>query len=201
MIEKLLPYIPISAQKPLELLIKNYTFNLKIVKERKTKRGDFRATKPTASISINNNLSKEQFLITLVHEIAHLETYLHHPNAKAHGIEWKQNFQHLMLPFLRDDIFEKNILMPLAKHLLNAKATTDTDPILSIQLQSSGKLTDPNKSFIFDLELGVLFILENRIFKLLNKRRTRYECLEIKTQQKFLVKGNALVKITNLEQL
>ncbi|GGF75937.1 SprT-like domain-containing protein [Wenyingzhuangia marina] len=195
MIDKLLPYIPTSAKDPLTKLLSNYTFHLKIVNGRKTKRGDFRATKPIASISINNNLSKEQFLITLVHEIAHLDAYLKYPKAKAHGTEWKQSFQRLMLPFLNNHIFSDEILNPLAKHLINPKATTDSDPILSTQLQLKNKVLDTNKKFIFDLEPGVLFTLNNRTFKILNKRRTRYECLEISTNKKFLVKGNALVKI------
>ena len=195
MIDKLLPYIPTSAKDPLTKLLSNYTFHLKIVNGRKTKRGDFRAIKPIASISINNNLSKEQFLITLVHEIAHLDAYLKYPKAKAHGTEWKQSFQRLMLPFLNNHIFSDEILNPLAKHLINPKATTDSDPILSTQLQLKNKVLDTNKKFIFDLEPGALFTLNNRTFKILNKRRTRYECLEISTNKKFLVKGSALVKI------
>ncbi|MGY5354427.1 SprT-like domain-containing protein [Wenyingzhuangia sp. IMCC45467] len=197
MIDKLLPYIPISSKKDLEELLNNYTFHLKIVNGRKTKRGDFRATKPIASISINNNLSKEQFLITLVHEIAHLDVYLKYPKAKAHGIEWKQSFKRLMLPFLNDTIFSNDILMPLAKHLINAKATTDSDPILATKLQLKNNNLDNDKCFIFDLEPGVLFTLNNRTFKILNKRRTRYECLEISTNKKFLVKGSAPVKIVS----
>lgn len=198
MINKLLPYIPLAAKEPLSELLSNYTFHLKITKERKTKRGDFRATKPIATISINNNLTKEQFLITLVHEIAHLETHIHHPKAKAHGKEWKQNFQRLMLPFLSNRIFSDEILNPLAKHLINAKATTDSDPILSTQLQLKNNTLDSNKSFIFDLIPGDLFTLNNRTFKILNKRRTRYECLEIKTQKRFLIKGSAQVTSTKL---
>ncbi|ANW95457.1 hypothetical protein AXE80_03810 [Wenyingzhuangia fucanilytica] len=195
MIDKLLPYIPISSKKALEQLLNNYTFHLKIVNGRKTKRGDFRATKPIASITINNNLSKEQFLITLVHEIAHLDTFIKHPKAKAHGVEWKQNFQRLMLPFLNNHIFRDEILNPLAKHLINPKATTDSDPVLSTKLDQINSKIDNDKYFIFDLKPGVLFTLNNRKFKILNKRRTRYECLEISTNKKFLVRGSAPVKL------
>ena len=102
-----------------------------------------------------------------------------------------------MLPFLNNTIFDDDILMPLAKHLINAKATTDSDLILSTKLQIKNNALDSNKSFIFDLEPGVLFILNNRTFKILNKRRTRYECLEINTNKKFLVKGNAPVEIVS----
>ncbi len=195
MIAKLEPYIPIHARLPLNQLLNNYQFTLKIVGGRKTKRGDFRATAPLPTITINNNLSKEQFLITLVHEIAHLETYIKTPKARPHGTEWKQNFKLLMLPFLIPTIFDEHLLKLLAKHFINPKATTDTDTKLSAYLQKQNKTTDNHNCFIFDLELGTLFKLQNRIFKILNKRRTRYECLELKTNKKYLIRGNASVTI------
>lgn len=193
MIEDLSPYIPLAAKENLEKLLGVYPFYLRITRGRKTKRGDFRPTKPLPTITINNNLSKEQFLITLVHEIAHLHTHHQYPKVKPHGKEWKSCFQQLMLPFLQPSIFEDELLKMLAKHLKNPKATTDSDPRLSILLREKNETIDSNKSFIFDLEPDNLFQLNNRVFKILNKRRTRYLCLEIKTNQKYLISGNALV--------
>ena len=197
MIDQLVPYIPLSAKKELEELLNRHSFKLKVVNGRKTKRGDFRATTPLASITINNNLSKEQFLITLVHEIAHLHTHISYPRAKPHGQEWKQCFQHLMLPFLNTDVFNDALLKLLAKHFINPKATTDSDSQLSVLLQKQNKNIINDNSFIFDLELGTLFEFQNKVFKILNKRRTRYECLEIKTKKRYLIKGNASVKIVS----
>ncbi len=195
MIDQLTSYIPLAAKENLKLLLNKHPFRLKIVNGRKTKRGDFRATTPLATITINNNLSKEQFLITLVHEIAHLHTHIHCPRAKPHGLEWKQCFQHLMLPFLNSAIFEDELLKLLAKHFINPKATTDSDIELSTFLQKKNKEITNDNYFIFDLEIGTLFEINNRVFKILNKRRTRYECLEVKTKKRYLIKGNASVKI------
>ncbi|MDO6802291.1 SprT-like domain-containing protein [Wenyingzhuangia sp. 1_MG-2023] len=195
MINQLISYIPDAAKESLDHLLKEYPFHLKITRGRKTKRGDFRATKPIPSITINNNLSKEQFLITLVHEIAHLYTYHEYPKAKPHGKEWKHCFQKLMLPFLNTQIFEDSLLKLLAQHFKNPKATTDSDPKLAVQLQLKKNPLDMDKCFIFDLEPGNLFQFNQRVFKILNKRRTRYECLEVKTKKRFLINGSASVQV------
>ncbi|NIJ46105.1 hypothetical protein FHR24_002583 [Wenyingzhuangia heitensis] len=195
MIEQLQQYIPTNAKENLEYLINKHDFCLKIVKGRKTKRGDFRATQPLATITINNNLTKEQFLITLVHEIAHLHTHIHYPRVKPHGMEWKQCFKQLMLPFLTPTVFDEPLLKHLAKHLINPKATTDSDIKLSVVLQEKKNTNRHHNYYIFDLKPGTLFSLNNRTFKVLNKRRTRYECLEIETKKRYLIKGNAPVDI------
>lgn len=194
MIEQLVPYIPLAAKADVEKLLKTRSFCLKITQARKTKRGDFRLTQPIPTITINNNLSKEQFLITLVHEIAHLHVYYQYKNAKPHGKEWKQCFKYLMLPFLNPSVFDDNLLRHLAKHFKNPKATTDSDIELSIALKEKNNIKDINKCFIFDLEPESLFQLNNRVFKVLNKKRTRFLCLEIKTKNKFLINGGAQVQ-------
>jgi len=195
MIEQLLPYIPLAAKDDLIYVLNKHPFKLKIVNGRKTKRGDFRATSPLPSITINNDLSKEQFLITLVHEIAHLHNYINYPRSKAHGVEWKQCFQHLMLPFLTSAIFkEKELLSSLAKHLINPKATTDSDTKLSVLLQKTEMSSLTNNCFIFELQPETIFTFNNRTFKLLNKRRTRYECLELQSKKRYLIKGNTPIQ-------
>lgn len=57
-------------------------------------------------ITINQNLNKYAFLLTLVHEIAHLITYVNHGwNVKGHGPEWKNCFKKQITPFMRDEVF------------------------------------------------------------------------------------------------
>lgn len=200
MIQQIQKYIPNNAVENLEDLINQHRFYLKIVNGRRSKRGDFRATTPLPTITINNNLSPEQFLITLVHEIAHLVTFKTHPKAKPHGTEWKNCFKHLMLPFLNTAVFNDELLRALAKHFINPKATTDSDPKLAALLYKTDKQNDNDKCFIFDLEAGTFFELNQRVFKILNKRRTRYECLEVSTNKKYLVGGNASVKIVKTKE-
>ena len=187
-------YLPESSVILVVELLQNNPCHLKIVKNRKTKHGDFRKySNGDFQITINNDLNIYRFLLTLVHETAHLVTYKKHKNIKPHGIEWKRNFQHLMLPFLTPEIYPKEILPFLAKYLINPKASTDADVNLSLALKQYDKLT--NKSFIFEIPIDTKFTHNNKIFIRGNKRRTRYECLEVKTDKKYLFNQNAEVDL------
>ena len=69
-------YIPEEAIPLVQDLIEQHNFTLKIVHQRQTKHGDFRKLpNDKFQITINNNLNKEQFLLTLIHEIAHHIVY------------------------------------------------------------------------------------------------------------------------------
>ena len=72
-------------------------------KPRKTKLGDYRAI-PNESlfiVTVNNNLNPVQFLITVLHELAHHFTWMKHKSiAKPHGKEWKQEYQRVFIPVL-----------------------------------------------------------------------------------------------------
>ena len=76
MSEVLLKYLPEHAVEPVFELIKTNSVHLKIVNERVTRHGDYRRH-PSGKhqITVNANLNKYRFLITLVHEIAHLAAF------------------------------------------------------------------------------------------------------------------------------
>lgn len=189
-------YIPTNSIILVESLIKKHPFELKIKNNRKTKHGDFRTSlNGNFKISINNDLNKYRFLITLIHEIAHLITFKKYGNTKPHGLLWKKTFKLLMLPFLTDKIFPSDILSPFANYLINPKARTDADLILSLALRNYDVLTD--KKLIFELKSGSLFEHNKRIFKKGTKRRVRYECTEMNTLKKYLFQQNA--EVTALE--
>jgi len=185
-------YLPKEASKLVEELIVNHPFELKIKNNRKTKHGDFRtASNGILKISINKDLNKYRFLITLIHEIAHLVAHKNFGYKKPHGLEWKSTFKNLMLPFLNDAIFPSEILSPLANYLINPKARTDADLNLSLALRLFDGKTD--KKLIFEIETGRLFEHNSRIYRKGDRRRTRHVCTEIKTQKKYLFQQNAEV--------
>ena len=186
-------YIPEKAIPFVQFLIDEHHFTLKIVTQRQTKHGDFRQL-PSGrfQITVNNNLNKHQFLLTLVHEIAHHVTHQKFGRVQPHGQEWKTVFQHLMLPFLRPDIYPEKILSLLAKYLQNAKASTDSDVKLSLALK--GNRAETGKYFIFDLDFGNVFSFKDILYKKGNKRRTRYECLNLKNKKVYLFNQNVEVK-------
>ena len=189
-------YIPNAAIANVETLLNEEGLVVKIKNERKTRHGDYRQL-PNGKhqITINANLNHYRFLITLIHEIAHLEAYKRFGKfIKPHGKEWKQTFQYLMLPFLNPEVFPNDLLPLLAKHFKNPKASSDTDTELALALK---QFDAPNyKIFVFEIPLGVTFKLYNgRIFKKGVKRRKRFECIEVNSGKLYLFNPNAEVEL------
>ncbi len=187
-------YIPEAAVMPVFELIKLNNIHLKIVNERVTRHGDYRKM-PNGQhqITVNANLNTYRFLITLIHEIAHLVAFQKYGrNIKPHGREWKFTFQQLMLPFIRPEVFPNQLLPLLAIHFKNPKATSDTDSRLSLALKQYDLPND--KNYIFEIPLGGHFRLYNgKVFKRGNKRVKRFECIEVSTGRIYLFNPNAEV--------
>ncbi|NND25868.1 MAG: sprT domain-containing protein [Flavobacteriaceae bacterium] len=192
-------YIPETALERIEGLLDQDRLILKILKERKTRHGDYKSM-PNGKhqITVNSNLNTYRFLITLVHEIAHFETYkTFGRSVKPHGKEWKQTFQHLMLPFLNPDVFPEDLLSLLAHHFKNPKASSDTDSKLALALKQYDAPND--KNFVFEIPVGSYFKLYNgRKFQKGNKRIKRFECVEIKTGKLYLFNPNAEVELLEI---
>ncbi|RFN58712.1 SprT-like domain-containing protein [Marixanthomonas ophiurae] len=188
-------YIPKTSVTPVFELIKANNVHLKIVNERVTRHGDYRKM-PTGQhqITVNANLNTYRFLITLVHEIAHLVAFQKYGRTiKPHGVEWKRTFQQLMLPFIRPEVFPNQLLPLLANHFKNPRASSDTDAKLSIALKQFDPPND--KNYIFEIPFGAHFRLYNgRIFKRGKKLVKRYECLEVATGRMYLFNPNAEVE-------
>ncbi|OIQ21137.1 MAG: sprT domain-containing protein [Flavobacterium sp. MedPE-SWcel] len=190
------PYLPEHAIDPVFELIKLYGVNLKIVSERVTRHGDYRRdSRGYHQITVNANLNKYRFLITLVHEIAHLVTFEKYGrNIKPHGQEWKSTFQLLMVPFIRPEIFPNHLLPLLARHFKNPRASSDTDATLSIALKQFDEKSE--KNYIFEIPYGSSFRIHNgKIFRKGAQRVKRFECLEVSTGKVYLFSPNAEVEL------
>ena len=194
--ETLSKYIPEHAVKPIfELIVENQV-HLKIVNERITRHGDYRrALSGKHEITVNSSLNQYKFLITLVHEIAHLVAFEKFGRSiKPHGQEWKYSFQRLMIPFIRPEIFPNQLLPLLARHFKNPTASSDTDARLALALKYFDKPND--KYFVFDIPVGSIFRIHNgKIFKKGNVRVKRYECTEVNSGRVFLFNPNAEVEL------
>lgn len=189
-------YIPMHAVEPVFVLIQANHIHLKIVNERKTRHGDYRILSGGMhQITVNANLNKYRFLITLIHEIAHLLAFERFGrNIKPHGIEWKRTFQKLMLPFIRPEIFPAQLLPLIARHFKNPRASSDTDAHLSVALKQFDEEND--KNYIFEIPPGGIFRIYNgKVFKKGERRIKRYECVEVKTGRIYLFQPNAEVEL------
>jgi hypothetical protein len=189
-------YLPERAVMPCVDLIKEHKVHLKIVGERVTRHGDYRRM-PNGmhQITVNASLNKYRFLITLVHEIAHLVAFEKYGRRiKPHGLEWKKTFQMLMLRFIRPEIFPSKVLPVIANHFRNPKASSDTDAKLSVALKQFDEAT--NKNYVFELSIGSVFRIDNgKLFKKGNKRVKRYECVDLSTGKMYIFQPNAEVEL------
>lgn len=198
--ETLAKYIPEHAVKPVFDLIVANQVHLKIVNERQTRHGDYRRGHTGKhEITVNASLNRYRFLITLIHEIAHLVAFEKFGrNIKPHGNEWKFTFQRLMVPFIRPEIFPGLILPLLARHFKNPSASSDTDTTLSLALKQYDQEND--KNYVFEIPYGSIFRIKNgKIFKKVAVRTKRFECIEISSGKTYLFNPNAEVELINVQ--
>jgi len=178
-------------------------FELKLTKTRQTKVGDFTCTHHTATvrITLNHDLNPYLFLLTYVHEVAHLRVYLNHGRkAEAHGQEWRASFKQLLSPLLLDSIFPSQILQELQRHMVNPKASSFADIALTQALRSFDK--NPQSVIVLSgIPEGSIFKLQGRYFKKGKLRRTRVVCQEVKSKRNFLVPVEAQVSDVQLSLL
>lgn len=187
-------FVPTASLPLLSKYLTDWEVNLVVTRKRITKHGDFRALpKGMHQITVNEMPNPYRFLITTVHEIAHLVTYKDFGlGIKPHGKEWKYTYRKIMLPFLTAEIFPEELLKVLQLHFRNPKASSDTDSQLALVLNKF----DPEneKNYIFELENGSIFEIHNgRRFVRGKKRTKRYECREVDGKRLYLFSPHAQV--------
>jgi SprT protein len=184
-------------------LWKEKPFTLKIVKSRVTKVGDFTSKRSAArpQITLNGDLNPYSFLITYIHEVAHLFVFLNFSrNTEPHGEHWKYAFRRLMNPMLTLETFPEEILIPLIDHMENPKASSFADGALTKALRGF----DSNSKvaiILSDLPEGSIFKLQNKVFQKGKLRRTRVLCKELQTKRQYLVPAEAEVTHVQLSLL
>lgn len=190
-------FIPEPAVLKVLEYLRQYNVHLTITQERKTVLGDYRhATQYKAHrISVNGNLNKYAFLITLVHELAHLVTFIQYAHrVQAHGKEWKTLYAVLLSEFLKEGIFPADIQQAIREYMHDLPASSCADEGLMRVL----KRYDRHNGLVMVEEVpeGQLFdIGEGRIFKKGKKLRKRYQCLEVKTGKMYLFSPIYEVKV------
>ncbi|MEJ6590073.1 MAG: sprT domain-containing protein [Crocinitomicaceae bacterium] len=179
-------------------LLKDSGVHFRIVAPRKTKLGDFRAPRPNKNkpeITINGNLNPYAFLITTLHEIAHLNTFkLYRGSVKPHGLEWKHEFQQLLKPLISEKEFPDNLKRCLINSVKKTKASSCSDIDLSRELRKFdlSVKTVPLENIL----IGESFTLNNKSFKKGKLRRTRYLCRELNSGRNYLI--HALAEVNSL---
>ena len=179
----------------------NNTIHLNLTRERKTVLGDYRIPCkefPYHRISININLNPYSFLITLLHEIAHMQTQIYYADKVApHGKEWKSQFRHILMNFIGKGFFPKDVEKALIAYLQNPAASTCTDPLLYKTLYRYD-IKEDNCLLVDDVKVGDYFeTMEGEVFEKIAQMRTRCKCKHVRTRALYLFHGIIEVKRTS----
>ncbi len=170
------PHLPEAALFNLRQLLSQASILIRISKPRRTKTGDHRISscRTHSLISVDATGNQYEFLITLLHEVAHaLVTQRALRKTAPHGREWKSTFRTL----LHDRLF----LFPV--DLRKAVETYANKPLYSTYADSALALalrqydTTDMRLTVEELAPGQIFRLRNGLILLKGELlRKRYKC-------------------------
>ena len=191
---RLEPKVPKNTATTIAGWIVDLNVEFVISRPRKSKLGDFRPphqNKP-ARISVNADLNPYNFLITTVHEFAHLGCFLKHgQSVLPHGAEWKKIYVEMLRPFLAHSVFPETLATAVRTHIARPVASSCSCPVLSKALvrfdANPGQLLD-------ELQPGEVFAFRDKLYRVIEKRRTRFLCHQLSDGRKFLISGRAKVQ-------
>lgn len=188
-VDHLQNYLPPNTGNAVTTYLHQYKVHLTIARERTSLLGDYRhrTLNKNHRISVNGNLNKYAFLITLLHELAHLLTFEQYGNkAQSHGKEWKLIFGNLLKQFVEQKTFPTDIENEVLLSLKSPAASSCAeDGLLRVLRKYDSK--KENVQLVEDISFGSFFhTKDGRIFRIDEKLRKRYKCTEIKTGKVYL---------------
>lgn len=199
-ISQLQTYLPPGTYEPVLNYLRQYKVHLTVARERKSILGDYRhrTHHDNHRISVNGNLNKYSFLITLLHELAHLLTFEQFANkVLAHGREWKMIYAQLLDQFLKHHTFPPDIEKELLISLQNPAASSCAEDGLLRVLRKYDN--DGNKfQLVEEIMMHSIFRTnDGRVFQKGKKLRKRFQCKEISTGKIYLFSPVYEVELIN----
>ena len=145
-------------------------------------------------------MNRYQFLMVLLHEMAHLNTHQRHGNeVQPHGHEWQEEYRMLLRQYL--GYFPNDIASLIAQYTSRIPLSRTIGKQIDAQLHHYDADYDPSTEMTLDqLPPGTAFRIAakpQKPFRSLEKRRTRWVCLGLDDQRKYLVNGSARVIVEN----
>lgn len=189
-------YFPLSTSNYCFNLWQEYQFKFKVTRPRQSKLGDYCYRRDRGhQITVNANLNPYSFLVTYIHEVAHLQTFKQYGNKpEPHGKEWKRYFRETFQPLLTLEFLPSELITPLTEYLKNPSATTQGSVSLMVALRQFDNHTERESVVLTSLQAGDSFELNEQIFIKGTLRKTRFLCTNRQTGKRYVISSNALVK-------
>ena len=182
-------FLPANTYDGVLDYLHRYHVHLTVAQERKSILGDYRHRTNFTNhrISVNGNLNKYAFLITLIHEIAHLLQFEQYGNRVAsHGKEWKSIFGQLLAQFISNNVFPPDIKQALLRSINNPSASSCADEVLLRTLKKYDEKPSHLK-MVEELPANTVFKThDGKVFRKGEKLRKRFQCIEINTGRLYL---------------
>jgi hypothetical protein len=199
--ESLMPFIPEKSLDEVIILLQKYPIHLGLMAPRSGIFGDYRAPQKIGDyhkITINGDLNKFAFLITFLHEYAHLLVFVTHgPRAQAHGNEWKTRFRQLFHQFIQLEIFPDDIRLALKNYMIKVPASTSNDPQLMRVLERYTTRKRPeNETTVEQLPSKARFKYNDELFEKGERLRKNFTCTRLSDGTKF--RFSPVAKITSI---
>lgn len=188
-IKQLQDFLPPGTYEPVLDYLRRYKVHLTVARERKSLLGDYRHRTSASNhrISVNGNLNTYSFLITLLHELAHLLTFEQYGNSvMAHGREWKSVFSSVLKQFLEHKVFPADIESELLLSLHNPAASTCAEDGLLRVLRRYDAGAN-HLRLVEEVPMDGLFkTRDGRVFQKKEKLRKRFKGVELDTKKVYL---------------
>lgn len=188
-VDHLQQYLPPGTGDAVNFYLHQHKIHLTIAKERKSILGDYRHRTQSANhrISVNGNLNPYAFLITLLHELAHLLTFEQYTNrVSAHGKEWKIIYAGILRQFLHQRVFPADIEQEILQSLKNPAASSCAEVGLLRVLRKYDRNEKEYRLIEELLPLTTFRIKDGRLFQKGEQLRKRFKCKEIATGKFYL---------------
>jgi hypothetical protein len=188
-IDHLQKFLPVGTYDAVLQYLQFYKVHLTVARERKSILGDYRHRTHFSNhrISVNGNLNKFSFLITLLHELAHLLTFEKFGNkVLSHGKEWKAVYGKLLEQFIQNKIFPPDIEKELLDSLKNPAASSCAEDGLIRVLRKYDDIKSHCRLVEEIPENGIFRCADGTMFQKGEKMRKRFKCTDIKTGRVYL---------------
>lgn len=199
-------HLPHAAWRYVHDLLRECPVEVRVVPHRATKLGDHRPpsrNEPWHRITMNEDLNEYAFLVTLLHEVAHLRVSTKRKEGakrgegvkreQPHGRGWQREFAAVIDPVIEGSMVPRELAVALTASLQRPRAATCSDRKLLLALS---RFDSGNDQFLYveQLDVGEWFQMQNgRRFVLGNRLRSRYQCIEVESGVEFRVHSLARV--------